>query len=167
VKTLVVTITTIAKTVSWSSISITTITTISSISQTMAIRYGGSSIGGDLGDSGGGNVAEPMSIPQGGGGCYGRIAKAVAVAQSRAIAVSAVAQTGKPTLFLCLLAIRGDCQSEDDGDLGKNNETSLNAELASLLYRLRRPDTSKTFVQVSVLIWFYKSHRKNQQDATV
>ena len=122
VKTLVVTITTIAKTVSWSSISITTITTISSISQTTAIRYGGSSIGGDLGDCGGGNIAEPMSIPQGGGGCYGRVAKALAVAQSRAIAVSAVAQTGKSTLFLLLFAIGGDRQSKDDGDLGKTTK---------------------------------------------
>jgi hypothetical protein len=53
----VVTITTISKTISWSSISITAITTISSISQTMAIRYGGSSVGGDLGDCGGGSIA--------------------------------------------------------------------------------------------------------------
>lgn len=139
-----VTISTIAKTVSWSSISITTITTIvSTISQTMAIRQGRSSIGGDLGDSGGGSIAEPMSIPQGGGGsvaktvccgvanlrdvrnrggCYGSVAKAVAVAQRTAIAVSAisaVAQTGKSSLFLCLFAIGGDSQSKDDGNLGK------------------------------------------------
>jgi hypothetical protein len=88
------------------------------------------------------------------GGCYGRVAKAVAVAQSRAIAVSAVAQsrpiavstvaqTGKSTLFLRLFAIGGDRQSKDDGNLDKNNETSLNAELAFLLYRLTRPGTKK------------------------
>lgn len=138
----ITTITTIAKTVSWGSISITT---ISSVSQTVAIRYGRSSIGGDLGDCGGGSIAEPMSIAQGRGGsvaetmccgvanlgdlrkrggCYGIVAKAVAVAQSSAIAVSAIAvsaiaQTGKSTLFLLLFAIGGDRKNKDDGDLEK------------------------------------------------
>jgi hypothetical protein len=141
----VVTITTITKTVSWGSISITTITTISSKSQTMAIRYGGSGIGGDLGNGGGGSIGEPMSIPQGGGGsvaetmccgvanlgdvrkrggCYGSVAKAVAVAQRSAIAVAAIAQAGKSTLFLRLFAIGGDRQSKDDGDLGKTTKVT-------------------------------------------
>jgi hypothetical protein len=84
-----------------------------------------------------------MSIPQGGGssvaetmccgvanlgdvrkrgGCYGSVAKAVAVTQSSAIAVSAITQTGKSTLFLCLFAIGGDHKSKDDGDLGKTTK---------------------------------------------
>jgi hypothetical protein len=109
----------------------------------MAIRYGGSSIGGDLGDCGGGSIVEPMAIPQGGGGrvaetmccgvanlgdmrerggSYGSVAKAVAVAQSSAIAVSAVAQAGKSTLFLRLFAIGDDRKSKDDGDLEKTTK---------------------------------------------
>jgi hypothetical protein len=138
----VVTVSTIAKTVSWGSISITT---ISSISQTLAIGYGGSGIGGELGNCGGGSIAEPMSIPHGGdgsvaetmccgvanlgdvrkrGGCYDSVVKALAVAQSSAIAVTAIAiaQTGKSTLLLRLFAVGGDRQSKDDGDLGKTTK---------------------------------------------
>jgi hypothetical protein len=56
------------------------------------------------------------------GGCYGSVTKAVAVAESSAIAVSAIAQTGKSTLFLRLFAIGGDRQSKDDGDLEKTTK---------------------------------------------
>lgn len=107
-----VAITTITKTISRCGVSITT---ISSISQTMPIRYGGSSIGGDLSDGGGGSVSQSGggSISQSGGGsvsqsmccrvadlgnmgsgggCYGCHSGGGGVA--KAVAVSSVTQTG-------------------------------------------------------------------------
>jgi hypothetical protein len=62
----VVAITTITKTISRRGV---TITAISSISQTVAIRYGGSSVGGDLRDGRGGSVSQSGggSVSQSGG----------------------------------------------------------------------------------------------------
>lgn len=161
-----VSITTIAKTISRGSI---TITTISSVSQTMPVRYGGSSIGGgDLGDSGGGNIVEAMSISQGGGssvaetmccgvanlgdvrnggGCYGSIAKAVAVAQASTIAVSAVADTSNSTLFLRFFAIGRDGQSQDDGSLRTTDRRRSTQRPVVAV----PPRTSLMFTQISEL----------------
>jgi hypothetical protein len=115
---LMITNTPITKTVSRSSVPITTIT---GISQTMAIRDGGSGGNrGDLGDRGGGSIAYPMAVSQGGGSSVAKTT-AVSVTQTTiaetAVAQTAIAQTSKTTLLLRLSSVGADGQSKDDASL--------------------------------------------------
>jgi hypothetical protein len=122
------TITSITKTVSRSGIPITTITTITGISQTTPVRDGWSS---NLGDCGGGSIADSMAVSQSGGGiadlgdvrnrsgCYGRHSGGGSIAESLAVSVTqtAVAEASKTTLLLLLFSAGADGQNEDDASL--------------------------------------------------
>jgi hypothetical protein len=174
----VVAITTITKTISRRGV---TITTISSISQTMPIRYGGSSIGGDLSDgrggsvsqsgggtvsqSGGGSISQSMCCGvanlgnvRSGGSCYSCHSGGGGVA--KAVAVSAVAQTG-PIAVAAVATVAQSCKASlflllfskcTDGQR-KNNSSLEKRKQKSIILYILHCGAITAIIRDAILTW--------------